>query len=546
LFLSRPTITTVLIMSSVVTTEKSPNMTRNNSSNNGKKRSRSTRKKRNKDKNQSSLSAITTKIASAEVLAEAKIITTTTTIKNKKNKKPRHSKSEKRIRKEQKLLSDDDGQNNNQNQKQQKQKQKQDVMMTKIDRILKCADQSLFTGSVIIDDNDSNDGETTATATNKTETSIQIVSGCDWNKSKKDRILPTMTPTMALLSNMGGRKMTMTRRSSIITTATTATTIRVKPLIILDINGILCHRIRKRHYTTQQNKSKLLRSSIGMVAQTPVIPRTDLYELFNYLDEHFCLAIWTSAKRKTVKKLLDLLLLPNKMSKNKNGNNNIQSKFLFVWCQTECTKKVIAKNRNLNHSTRKKSSTRDDNNNNNSNDDDDDNKNNKNNVDGDGDGDAGDADDCDNNNYDDSTIIYEKHLSKVFKAFPLWSTNNTLLVDDSPEKCPVAISNCIHPPPIHGGASRSNKTNNGLLHTTPVHVLSDEENEQRQTQFFQKLVKFWNNQPYSTTLSSSSMEEDEIAAASKTSTGYYQFLQENAEGYMGWRGHGDLAINKTS
>ena len=538
------------------------NMSTSNSSN-SKKRSRSTRKKRNKNPSSSttqSLLSVTTKIVSAEVsAAEAKIITTTTTasstIKKNNKKKPRLSKSEKRIRKQeaQKLLDDDNnGQNNNQKQKQQKQKQKQDVMTTKIDRILKCADQSLFTGSVIIDnDNDITNGDDdkrTTRTTNKTEATIQIVSGCDWNKSKERR-LPTMTPTMTLLS-MGGR-MTMTRSRIMRSTAaaTTTTTIRVKPLIILDINGILCHRIRKRHQTQQQNK---LRSPIGMVAGTPVIPRTDLKEFFNYLDQHFCLAIWTSAKRKTVKKLLDLLLIPDSKkinnSNNNNNNNNIQNKFLFVWCQNECTKKVIAKDPN--NSTRKKS-TRDDNKNSSDDDDDD-----KNNNEVDCDGAAGDCDNNNNNNnkdYDPSSIIYEKHLSKVFKAFPLWSTNNTLLVDDSPEKCPVAISNCIHPPPIHGGqhnnkASHSNERNNGLLHTTPVHLLSDEGNEQRQAQFFQKLVNFWNNQPHATTVSSSSMEEDEISATTTTTTntGYYQFLQENADGYMGWRRHGDLAINKTS
>ena len=530
-------------------------MSTSNSSN-SKKRSRSARKKRNKNPSSSttqSLLSVTTKIVSAEVsAAEAKIITTTTTalsaIKKNNKKKPRLSKSEKRIRKQeaQKLLDDDNnGQNNNQKQKQQK--QKQDVRTTKIDRILKCADQSLFTGSVIIDnDNDStngNDDGRTMGTTNKTEATIQIVSGCDRNESKERR-LPTMTPTMTLLS-MGGR-MAMTRSGimrSTAATAATTTTIRVKPLIILDINGILCHRIRKRHQP-QQHK---LRSPIGMVAGTPVIPRTDLKEFFNYLGQHFCLAIWTSAKRKTVKKLLDLLLIPDsKKFNNSNNNNNIQNTFLFVWCQNECTKKVIAKDPN--NSTRKKS-TREDNRNS-SDDDDNDKKNNE----VDCDGAAGDCDNSNNNkDYDPSSIIYEKHLSKVFKAFPLWSTNNTLLVDDSPEKCPVAISNCIHPPPIHGGqhnnkASHSNERNNGLLHTTPVHLLSDEGNEQRQAQFFQKLVNYWNNQPHTTTVSSSSMEEDEISATTTTTTntGYYQFLEENADGYMGWRRHGDLAINKTS
>ena len=88
-----------------------------------------------------------------------------------------------------------------------------------------------------------------------------------------------------------------------------STTIRVQPLLILDLNGILCHRDRKKKKSRPGGVPGVLRRFTGIVAQTPIIPRTDLLLFLHFLDCHFCLAIWSSAKPKTAKILLDLLLL---------------------------------------------------------------------------------------------------------------------------------------------------------------------------------------------------------------------------------------------
>lgn len=112
--------------------------------------------------------------------------------------------------------------------------------------------------------------------------------------------------------------------------------VRVQPLLVLDLNGILCHRIRKPTSTisriqpfdedgqansefavalaaaaslSQHVSSPLpqFRPPVGHVANTPVVARTDLADLLSYLDQHFALAVWTSAKRHTAKKLVDML-----------------------------------------------------------------------------------------------------------------------------------------------------------------------------------------------------------------------------------------------
>lgn len=47
--------------------------------------------------------------------------------------------------------------------------------------------------------------------------------------------------------------------------------------------------------------------------------------------------------------------------------------------------------------------------------------------------------------------IFIKSLSKVWDAYPLWDASNTLLMDDSPDKCPeIFLKNTVHPPPITG------------------------------------------------------------------------------------------------
>lgn len=110
-----------------------------------------------------------------------------------------------------------------------------------------------------------------------------------------------------------------------------------KPLLVLDVNGILCHRYRKREIpqdilaavqnssleelfpTEQQHPNQkdgehhqksnspsttnninirhyLYRDSIANIAKTPIIPRSDVEKFLRLLDAHFTLAVWTSGE----------------------------------------------------------------------------------------------------------------------------------------------------------------------------------------------------------------------------------------------------------
>jgi hypothetical protein len=118
---------------------------------------------------------------------------------------------------------------------------------------------------------------------------------------------------------------------------TTTTDIRVQPLIVLDLNGILCHRIRKNEIVTASTTRKKKTASCCYhhhhdyrpvafdIANTPVIPRTDITRFVRYMDQHFCLAVWTSAKSKTAKALVNQLFPPD-----------IASRLLFIWDQKDC------------------------------------------------------------------------------------------------------------------------------------------------------------------------------------------------------------------
>jgi len=124
--------------------------------------------------------------------------------------------------------------------------------------------------------------------------------------------------------------------------------IYVKPLIVLDLNGILCHRVRDftthpsiiatamqlnghnreiistaalqndrgtpQHQQTMPTTTishsmkmihqNLYRPSAAHIAGTPIIYRTDLVSFLTMLDQNFTLAVWTSAKRKTARLLV--------------------------------------------------------------------------------------------------------------------------------------------------------------------------------------------------------------------------------------------------
>jgi NLI interacting factor-like phosphatase len=216
-------------------------------------------------------------------------------------------------------------------------------------------------------------------------------------------------------------------------------TVHLKPLIVLDLNGILCHRLRKSREDLYPHLK--YRPSPICIANTPIIPRIHLRHFLTFLDAHFTLAVWTSAKIKTAK-LLVSLLIPEEISK----------KLLFVWAQHHCH--VI----------------------------------------------PGEAE-----------PIFVKNLEKVWGDFPLWNPSNTLLMDDSPDKCPV-VRSAIHPPALHGKVSGDES------------VISDTENESRQMSFFQDLTIFFST--------------GEV----KNPADLQAFLEKSASGHMGWRG---LAVNKT-
>jgi hypothetical protein len=85
-----------------------------------------------------------------------------------------------------------------------------------------------------------------------------------------------------------------------------------KPLLVLDVNGVLCRRIRSQG-GDDAKAIVTYRSSLGRVAHTEVVPRTDLQQFLNLLDSHFVLAIWSSTKQKTLKKLIQMLF-PSEVS----------------------------------------------------------------------------------------------------------------------------------------------------------------------------------------------------------------------------------------
>jgi hypothetical protein len=90
------------------------------------------------------------------------------------------------------------------------------------------------------------------------------------------------------------------------------TILEEKPLLVLDVNGVLCRRIRSQG-GDDAKAIATYRSSLGRVAHTEVVPRTDLQQFLNLLDSHFVLAIWSSAKQKTLKKLIPMLF-PSEVS----------------------------------------------------------------------------------------------------------------------------------------------------------------------------------------------------------------------------------------
>ena len=358
----------------------------------------------------------------------------------------------------------------------------QDPPRDAIDRILRCAEKSLFTDSIVVENRNETCTNTTNASEKQGQLVVEILSGCDLSKENNDNESP---PTA-----MGSS----TPPSATTLVARTICTIMVQPLLVLDLNGILCHRDRKHK---RLNDWKL-RPSIGHVANTDIIPRTDLLQFLQFLDRHFCLAIWTSAKPKTAKKLLNLLL----SSGNENNiySKGIRSRLLFVWSQSQC---VAVRSSGREDGTSIPES---------------DTPTNAPPQGGRSTLDPKDDQEDDEHSFDE-TVVFEKHLPKIWESYPLWSANNTLLMDDSPEKCPIAVANAIHPPPLHGRNWNSDSKNGG-----------DQGNQKLQTLFFEKLVSFWADSPHR----ENPCKND---GAEQDSAHYYEFLQTHAQGHMGWRGN---------
>ena len=279
--------------------------------------------------------------------------------------------------------------------------------------------------------------------------------------------------------------------------------IKVKPLLILDVNGILCHRVRsgEGHFpstlltkliemdTSSQLKTdpeqiktvcrSLYRDAIGHVAMTPIVNRTDVNDLLIFLDTHFTLAVWSSAKKKTLNEIIKLLF-----------PNDIASRLLFVWGQNICDPRPPTADE---ISTKEMESV-----------------------------------------YANKPI-FVKRLSKVWHQYPLWDERNTLLIDDSPEKCPEKFqSNTLHPPPILGLdiskvitelKKNDTTTQNNDDDTTQQFVSSfcDKVNETKQREFFEKLAEIHDH-------------GDDIKIDDRSECNLNEFLSLFGKEHMGWRG----------
>ncbi len=500
----------------------------------------------------------------ATATEESPLPPSTTASATKKKKKPRYSKAKKRELQQQRLLKGQEEQELKKTKRRKRAREKSNGTQKKtkseapkdeIDRILQCAEKSLFTDSIVVinkrekitessqsiqrDEHKRNNENDVTEDTGQSRLIVEMISGCNLSEHDDDIESANSEPLSLPSSSVAD-----------MLCAKLICTIKVQPLLVLDLNGILCHRDRKAkrstflesiqadprfHEGTPKTGSHPithwdLRRPTGNVANTGIIPRTDLLEFLHYLDKHFCLAVWTSAKSKTAKKLLKLLLSPGdgndatiNASHDKYDCKGIRSRLLFVWNQSQCTA-VRSTNGSPDEiaAGRPPPST----------------------DEGTGDDPSvKEANDDDEHSFD-GDLVFEKHLPKIWETYPLWSASNTLLIDDSPEKCSMAVGNAIHPPPLHGRNPRRNRNQNDSIQSC---FLSDQDNEDKQASFFRKLVSFWSDCPHRSRppwdlkeenvpkdTSSRPIEEDRTSVAS-TNAAYYQFLQRHAKGYMGWR-----------
>ena len=280
--------------------------------------------------------------------------------------------------------------------------------------------------------------------------------------------------------------------------------VQVKPLIVLDLNGILCHRIRDKNILNTKSSS-MYRPSLGSISKTEVIPRSDLHEFLSLLNNNFSLAVWTSATRKTARMLVQLLF-----------PEEIRDRLVFVWHRNFCN--LVETSENTSSSTEEKqpietseecntppSRKRR-------------RRGNESRIDKLLCSPVNDNDDEDDDNTDKldrsatkcvkrkasankeichSDVTAIKSLSKVWSAYPLWDETNTILLDDSREKCPTKHSaNALHPLSIRGTITACNNEDSviekDVKSKDSYSIIDDDEtNQKSQFAFFELLAKHW-------------------------------------------------------
>jgi len=312
----------------------------------------------------------------------------------------------------------------------------------------------------------------------------------------------------------------------------------VKPLIVLDVNGILCHRYRKRDIPQDISsaiqtasmkelfpveaggdhddktristsiRQRFYRDSIANIAKTPIIPRSDLKRFLRLLHDHFTLAVWTSAKEANANSLVNVLFPAD-----------IARQLLFIWNQDHCDVDTSKGNdahqgMNLNLANANEIVT------------------DKNEM----------APHKVHRKQPYKKVIFIKRIQKVWDEYPMFNESNTLLIDDSPEKCPLEHKlNTLHPPPIFGlnevsleslvlsthysidTESSNLKTNQQGHNALSFDQYSDELNQQRQFLFFQRLAKHFE------ILSLYRTKDDERQHLAR-------FLKQYGRSHMNWRG----------
>jgi len=318
-----------------------------------------------------------------------------------------------------------------------------------------CSQNALFTGSVILLSSDDHD-DTTATTS-----------------ASQAKMAPALTPPSPSTTCSVVIRTSCTLQPNWNSIEATATTfIQVQPLLVLDLNGILCHRIRAPPAAADRQ----YRDCTTRIAGTTIVPRPDLHEFLAFVNRHFCLAVWTSAKAKTARKLVSALVPPA-----------IANQLLFIWAQHDCDSVV---------------------------------------------GTSVDAFEDYDNDDANAGMLLEKDLSKVWKEYPMWNASNTILMDDSPDKCTAWSNNAVHPPPLNGLIPIESST--GIADTLgledPV-VENDDENVLRQRHFWEQMVQHWNEQPVEQLWQD---QQDDKAIHTSNADGLSEFLKIYAVEHMGW------------